>query len=598
MTLKAPRAPVAASPAPPRADRTPALLEALLVVAVAVLTVHRNDAGALADVRGTVPGNLGDPLYFAWQLAWVARAVTTDPGSLWTTNAFSGAPDNLAYTDTMLGYLPIGLLTGAAGGGQPAALAALNVAGFVAGVLALCGGYALARALGAGPAGSLVAGAGFGLAPWRVEQAIHLNVISTGGIALTLALLCLGHGWSLRHGWRPDRVRPWAVAAGWAVACWQITLGFATGIVFGYVLAGVCLLWAIGWLRAGRPRLPRTLLVAEGLGGTAFLLVTYLLTRPYLRVLERFPSAERSEAMLDLFSPPPSGLRLSSDTSWFWGDRQAAERAELSWPPEMIVSPGHVLAALAVLGLFVSAWSVRRRLLLGLATAVATVLALGTQAVGDGEWTYLPLYRHLPGWDALRTPGRLVLWVTLGLALLAAGLVARLADELLRRHAARRAGHTRGRAGGLRAAAGVLALGLPALLVGADGWGGPRHWPVAPAPIAVPALADPVMFLPTDLVGDYHLMLWSTDGWPRLANGSSGFDPPSQARLRQDTEPFPDAASVAALRARGVRTVVLVRSRAPGTPWEQAADRPVDGLGIERRDLGDAVVYRLDRPAP
>src|SRR5919199_3354418 len=229
-----------AAPRPPAA--VPALLEGLLVVVAAVVTVLKNDAGVLEDVAGTVPGNLGDPLYFAWQMAWVAHAVTTDPGSLWTTNAFSRAPDNLAYTDTVLGYLPIDLVTGAADGGQGPALAALNIAGFVAAVLALCGGYALARALGAGPAGALVAGAGFGLAPWRVEQAIHVNVISTGGIALTLALLCHGHGWSLRYGWEPDLMRPWALGAGWAVACWQITLGFATGIAFGYVLAGVCVL--------------------------------------------------------------------------------------------------------------------------------------------------------------------------------------------------------------------------------------------------------------------------------------------------------------------------------------------------------------------
>jgi hypothetical protein len=39
--------------------------------------------------------------------------------------------------------------------------------------------------------------------------------------------------------------------------------------------------------------------------------------------------------------------------------------------------------------------------------------------------------------------------------------------------------------------------------------------------------------------------------------------------------------------------VVLVRSRAVGSAWKGAADKPVTGLGIERLDLGDAVVYRL-----
>src|SRR5919202_2396603 len=159
----------------------PALLEGLLVVVAAVVTVFKNDAGVLTNVSGTVAGNLGDPLYFAWQMAWVAHAVSTDPGSLWTTNAFSRAPDNLAYTDTIFGYLPVDLFTGAADGGQGPALAALNIAGFVAAVLALCGGYAVARALGAGPAGALVAGAGFGLAPWRGGEGGPRHGISARG---------------------------------------------------------------------------------------------------------------------------------------------------------------------------------------------------------------------------------------------------------------------------------------------------------------------------------------------------------------------------------------------------------------------------------
>jgi hypothetical protein len=567
------------------------LLEALLVLAASVVLVDKNDPAQLSDITTTVAGNLGDPLYFAWQMAWVGHALADHVPSFWTTNAFLRTPDNLAFTDTILGYLPLNLVTGGTIGGQAGALAALNIAGFAADVLAVSGGYALARVLGAGVVGSVLAGVGFGLAPWRVEQAIHLNVVSTGGIALTLALLCLGHGWSLRHGWRPDRMRPWAVAAGWAVACWQITVGFAIGIPFGYALALVMALWAVGWLATGRHPLPPRLLLADGIGGGAFLLLTALLIQPYVRVLAADPASRRSEAMLRLFSPPWSGLRLSSDTSWFWGDRQAVDRGKLFWPPEMIVSPGVALAALAVLGLFVSAWPVRRRLGLALATAVATALTLGTQFWGGGEWTYLPLYRHLPGWDALRTSGRLVIWVSLGLALLAAGFVARLAEPLIARLAA---GYEHaGGAGRLVAAVGVVGLLVPTALVAADDWGGPRHWRVATAPVDVATLPPPILFLPTDQIGDYHLMLWSTDGFPTLANGSSGFDPPAQVALRASAKTFPDAASVAAFRQRGIRTVVVVRSRAVDTAWAHAADRPVTGLGFVRVDVGVAVVYDL-----
>jgi hypothetical protein len=70
-------------------------------------------------------------------------------------------------------------------------------------------------------------------------------------------------------------------------------------------------------------------------------------------------------------------------------------------------------------------------------------------------------------------------------------------------------------------------------------------------------------------------------------------DPPSQVALREVAKTFPDAASVAAFRSRGIRTVMITRSRTIGTPWEGAADRPVAGLGISRRDLGDGVVYDL-----
>jgi hypothetical protein len=63
--------------------------------------------------------------------------------------------------------------------------------------------------------------------------------------------------------------------------------------------------------------------------------------------------------------------------------------------------------------------------------------------------------------------------------------------------------------------------------------------------------------------------------------------------MRSSAAGFPDPASVSALRARGVRTVVVVRSRTPGTVWDGAAERSVAGLGISRQDLGDAVVYGL-----
>jgi hypothetical protein len=126
-----------------------------------------------------------------------------------------------------------------------------------------------------------------------------------------------------------------------------------------------------------------------------------------------------------------------------------------------------------------------------------------------------------------------------------------------------------------------------------EGLGRTPHWRVATSPVQLDRLPAPVLLLPTDSIGDYHMMLWSTQGWPLLANGSSGFDTTEQAAIRESAQTFPDATSVAELRARGVLTVVIVRSRTYGSLWEGAADRSVAGLPVHRSDLGDAVVFRL-----
>lgn len=554
----------------------------LLALALAMLT----DRGALHGLTTTAPGDLGDPLYFAWQLAWVSHALAIDPGGLWTTNAFLQAPGNLAFTDTLLGYAPLGLVVPS---GQAGALAQLNLAVLIATTLAGVGGYALARALGSGWVAALVAGAGFEFAPWRLQQVIHINVISTGGIALSLAFLLRGSGWSLRHGWRPERLSARWIAAGWLVACWQLTLGFATGIWFAYSLAIPMFLLALGWLLRGRrrARLPWSVVAAHGLGGAAFAVTGALLVQPYLRVLQAHPEAKRGENWLPLFSPPWQGLLTAPLTNWYWGERQMNWRKELNWPPEMILSPGILLIVLAAMGVVFSVWPLRRRLGVAFTTAVLVVLAMGTRFPGGGRWTYLPLYRHVPGWEALRTTGRLIIWVTLGLCVLAAGAIARFHAEL------RLPSATRSRRSAVIAGAGVLLSLIPAGAVVVEGVGSTHHWHVATSPVRLAELPGPVLLLPSDDVGDYHMMLWSTEGWPVLGNGSSGFQPATTISLRRHSATFPDAASIAAIRAQGILTVVVIRSRAVGTVWATAADRPVGGLGIRRTDLGDAVVFDL-----
>jgi hypothetical protein len=102
-----------------------------------------------------------------------------------------------------------------------------------------------------------------------------------------------------------------------------------------------------------------------------------------------------------------------------------------------------------------------------------------------------------------------------------------------------------------------------------------------------------MLVLPSSQNLDQPVMLWSTDRFQRMVNGGSGFTPNSQAQVRDATVSFPDFGSVDYLRKLGVKNVVVLRDRLGGTPWEGMLDRPVDGLGVTREEVGDAVVYRL-----
>ena len=104
----------------------------------------------------------------------------------------------------------------------------------------------------------------------------------------------------------------------------------------------------------------------------------------------------------------------------------------------------------------------------------------------------------------------------------------------------------------------------------------------------------PQLHLPADFAEDNRrYLLWSTDGFPDLVNGRSSVQPESTAALIAAMDGFPDRASVALLRERGVESVILHLARLPGSPQEGAEKRPIQGLGVSRRRVGEVLVYEL-----
>jgi hypothetical protein len=555
-----------------------------LVAAGSVLLAVLMTWPTLRDPLHTLPGDLWDPALLTWAMAWEGWAVTHHPGALWDGNAFHSEHYGLAYSDTLLGYLPISVI----GHGMPAAILKYNIIFVLVFALACFGAYMLVRQLGSGVPGAMLAGAAFAYAPWRWTQAYHLHVLQTGGIALALAMLARGHGYSLRHGRRPELVRRGWILAGWLVAAWQMTLGFGVGLQFGYVL-GLIMLVAL---------IRRALVRIDAIGIAVFVAVSAAMAYPYLKMISLYPYGRRGYADVRFFSPSVQGFVTAPNTDWLWSRPTAPLRAWLlhghgGW--EAVLLPGFVVYALAAAGLVLSVWSRRQRLLLAAALLVAGVLAMGLRA--PVTVPYRVLFTVAPGWDAVRTPGRLIVWITLLLAVLAAGALTAI-DERLRARVPARVRVPR------RLAAAVLAaaLAVPGALVLLEGV---QQMPVPKVPLPPVSFAElqgPVLVLPSNYKDDELTMLWSTDGFVSLVNGSSGLLPAGLAETRRVTATFPDRASVDRLRGLGVRTVlVLLDPNAaklpvtlPGTALPpNVRTASLDGLGITRDDRPGALIFHL-----
>jgi hypothetical protein len=309
---------------------------------------------------------------------------------------------------------------------------------------------------------------------------------------------------------------------------------------------------------------------------------------PYLRVLQQHPEAKRTLDAVALFSPTLRSFITAPSQSLPWGAAHEAARATMSAPAETTLLPGFILYGLAAAGLMFSVWSVRTRLWLLLGVVGSVILAMGTQFF-SGTYTYDVLYDYLPFWSSSRTPGRLIIWTTLLLAILAAGAVGALVNRSYELEAEK----PPGRPGPLLR----LATLLPVLLVLAEGtnWGRLDHPVVPTQPAAMRTVDGPMLVLPSNDLQDENVMIWSTSKFQPMVNGGSGFDPTDQQQTRGVTRNFPDATSVEYLRHLGVRVVVVLKAEAQSSDYSRAAQPDVDisGLDIQREDDGDTIVYTL-----
>jgi hypothetical protein len=585
----------------PTLSRREIALAALAGVLLAILTSWP----LVLHMSSRISPDLGDPVRTAWEIAWVGHAMLHGPLHLFDSNAFYPHPLSLAFSDSLLGYGPAAFF----GSGTVAALVRYNLLFLGAWSLCFFSAYLLARELGLGRLGSAAAGLAFAYAPYRVTEAGHLHVISSGGFVLALFMLL--------RGYRRDSRK--LVLAGWLLSAWQVSLGFTLGLQYCYLLLVLALLafvfwWrgrlnpGVAWQRApGRssrgPLLPRHLLGVTLVGLAILGAVTVYEARPYLKVAAEYPTAKRTLSEVERYSAGPAALVAASSENRVWGSATEGMRAKVSSKNESVFFPGGLILALALIGLAAGAYTRRLRLGLAAGVVVVSILALGFGLTGAG-YPYRLLYDYAPGWDGVRVPGRVFTLATLFYALLAGAGVQVLVGRL-------RALDARHRLSTALPAAGLPALAGAALLIGILGEGaGHLGHPVVPQPAkAEVGLPGPVLDLPTDGALDRVWQYFSTNGFYKIPLGVSTFDIPQLDDLRGGMAGFPDKASVEKLRFYGIRTVVLHTMLPKGLPPEMgfvsptpsdpaaAAAKPITGLGVTRRRAGSLVIYEIG-PGP
>jgi len=521
-----------------------------------------------------IPRDLGDPLAESWQLAWGGHALAHQPLHFFDSNQFWPFHDTLAFSDALVGYAPAGLF----GSGPHAAVFRYDLVFLFAYALAFFGAYLLGRELGLGPGGAVVAGAAFAFAPFRLEQDGHMQVISSGGIPLALALGV--RGYRLR--------RPVWVVAGSLVAAWQLSIGFSLGLPLAYLLAAGALVAAIVWWRRGRHPVDRGLAIATVAGAILFAAAGFALSRPYVHVADTHSGARRTPATVEAYSGPPWIFLVAPEENLVWGGATAPIRDGLSNVPEKTLFPGLVILVLAIAGLTSRACPRWLRMGLGIGVVTVSILALGFREGGGLLWPYRLVYEVLPGWQAIRVPGRLVTFSSLGLALLAGAGAHRAMGAAAERRFA-------------RGWVGPAVAALLALAIAVEGRGLPfdpfdnRAQPAVPtAPPSMASVPAPQLHLPAERASDNRrYILWSTDGFPKLVNGRSSLNPTFTQRLIEDVQGFPNRRTVRLLARTGVRSVVLHADRTAGTPWQGAARRPVRDLPVTRTRRDGLVIYEL-----
>lgn len=474
-----------------------------------------------------------DGLFNMWRLAWITEALTTNPRTLFDAPIFHPATRVLAYSDAVLlqGLTALPWLAA----GAPL-LPVANVVFLLGPWASALGMYLLVRdLLGSSDAEgararrsvgvvvpAVVAGVIFGMLPFRVEHAMHLELQWSQWMPFTC--------WALHRTVRRGRPIDGALTGVFILAQFLSCIYYGVFLVLTLAAAAPVLLLARE--RTTVPRMARAL----ALGGLVCVVPLVAYSAPYRANQQVLGTRGADE--IDAWSATAGSFVAAPPESRLYGWTAVNGRSEgRLWP-----------GALAIVLAGVGAWTTRRRAvgwMYAILLAFSAVLALGS---------HTPVYRVVltvvPMLAGLRAPARFGMVMAFALAALAGFGAAAVVV---------RARTTRGRL----AVGGLLVLVLAAEYA-ADV--GPLQRYAQRTPLYTQWLrAHPggaVVDLPIARAHSLplHEAEWSLyalgHGHP-LANGYSGYYPRPYIALLVDMVFFPRGRSVEALRERDVRYIVM-----------------------------------------
>jgi len=307
----------------PRRD---ACVVTIVYLALTIVMTWPLGAGLARDI----PGDLGDPLFTAWAMAWSATHL--GPG-WWSANIFAPQPLALAYSEH---FLPQGLQALPVFAATHNPILGYNLVFLSTFVVSGLGMFLLGRELtGSRPAG-FIAGLAFAFSPFRVASMPHLQVLSSAWMPLVI--------YGLRRHFVSGRTRPLAGAA----AAW-----FVQNLSCGYYLlffSPIVLVYIAWEMTTRRLWSDRPALVRVGTACAAVFAATIPFLLPYLE-LRRLGFNPRSLTETKKFSADVYAYFTADPNLRLWGPIASA------WhEAEGVLFPGLTIVILAAIGVASGAW--------------------------------------------------------------------------------------------------------------------------------------------------------------------------------------------------------------------------------------------------